>query len=282
MTVDVVTTGFVRLVTINRPEQRNAVNRETYRGIGEAFASVEHDDAVLVVLTGAGDQAFCAGMDLKAFASGDRITADDGPGPSVCRACLPEAGHRRGERRRRRRRLRHHVGLRPRGRRRPRHVRVARGEAGLVGVGATQPGRTPAPAVTLPSRLALTGELMDASPCVLHHGLVNRVVPGAEVVPTAVGLAEKIAANAPLAVALAKEIAFDAALAAGRRHRNVPRQGRRRVRQRGRARRLLRLKRCFASCAKIQRSLSERLALFIASPRHICTFTKMRPEHTSM
>ena len=40
---------------------------------------------------------------------------------------------------------------------------------------------------------------------------MNRVVPGAEVVPTAVGLAEKIAANAPLAVALAKEIAFDAA-----------------------------------------------------------------------
>jgi enoyl-CoA hydratase/carnithine racemase len=58
--------------------------------------------------------------------------------------------------------------------------------------------------------LALTGELMDA-PRALDHGLVNRVVPRIEVVPTALGLAEKIASNAPLAVALAKEIAFDAA-----------------------------------------------------------------------
>jgi enoyl-CoA hydratase len=84
MAVDVETNGFVRLVTLNRPERRNALDRDMHRGIGEAFTSAEHDDAVrVVVLTGAGDEAFCAGMDLKAFAAGDRITADDGPGSSV-------------------------------------------------------------------------------------------------------------------------------------------------------------------------------------------------------
>ena len=44
----------------------------------------------------------------------------------------------------------------------------------------------------------------------LHHGLVNRVVSSEEVLPTALDLAEQIAANAPLAVALAKEIVYDA------------------------------------------------------------------------
>jgi enoyl-CoA hydratase/carnithine racemase len=81
MTVDVVTTGFVRLVTINRPEQRNALDRATYRGIGEAFTSAEHD-AVLRFVPPGGDQA-SAGMDLKAFASVDCISADEVLGPWV-------------------------------------------------------------------------------------------------------------------------------------------------------------------------------------------------------
>ena len=50
---------------------------------------------------------------------------------------------------------------------------------------------------------------MDATRA-LHYGLVNRVVPAAEVLPTAVEIATTIAANAPLAVLLAKEIALDA------------------------------------------------------------------------
>jgi enoyl-CoA hydratase/carnithine racemase len=211
MAVDVVTTGFVRLVTINRPERRNALDRETYRGLGEAFSSAEHDDAVrVVVLTGAGDQAFCSGMDLRAFAAGDRITADDGPGPSILVervypkpviAAVNGAAVAGG--------FGIMLGC---------DLVVAADHAtfglpevkrGLVGVGATSRAalRLP-PAITL--ELALMGELMDASRA-LHHGLVNRVVPGADVVPTALALAEQIAANAPLAVALAKEIAFDAA-----------------------------------------------------------------------
>ncbi len=79
---------------------------------------------------------------------------------------------------------------------------------GLVGVGATSRAtlRLP-PAVVL--ELALTGAPMDATRA-LHHGLVNRVVSSEEVLPTAIALAEEIAANAPLAVALAKEIVYDA------------------------------------------------------------------------
>jgi len=79
---------------------------------------------------------------------------------------------------------------------------------GLVGVGATSRAalRLP-PALTL--ELALTGESIDAARA-LHHGLVNRVVPGERVLPVAIELAEAIAANGPLAVALAKQIAVDA------------------------------------------------------------------------
>ena len=79
---------------------------------------------------------------------------------------------------------------------------------GLVGVGATSRAtlRLP-PAVVL--ELALTGQPMNATRA-LHHGLVNRVVSSEEVLPTALDLAEQIAANAPLAVALAKELVYNA------------------------------------------------------------------------
>ncbi len=58
--------GAVRVLSINRPEQRNCVDGETAVGIGraiEAFAADEH--ARVLVVTGVGDLAFCAGADLK-------------------------------------------------------------------------------------------------------------------------------------------------------------------------------------------------------------------------
>ena len=87
MSVDVVTRGAVRIVTINRPERRNAMDPETFVGLGRAFVDAEHDDAVrVVVLTGAGEDAFCSGMDLKAFVAekreGSARTAS-GPGTEV-------------------------------------------------------------------------------------------------------------------------------------------------------------------------------------------------------
>ncbi|NWH09564.1 MAG: crotonase/enoyl-CoA hydratase family protein [Alphaproteobacteria bacterium] len=90
------TNGPVRIITINRPQARNAVDRPTADELCAAFLAFERDESALVaVLTGAGG-AFCAGADLKGVAEGrgNRIAdpatgeafnplADDGPmGPS--------------------------------------------------------------------------------------------------------------------------------------------------------------------------------------------------------
>src|SRR3546814_11950173 len=61
----------VEIITINRPEARNAINYDTSKALADAFDAAETDpDVWAVVLTGAGDKAFSAGMDLKAFAGG--------------------------------------------------------------------------------------------------------------------------------------------------------------------------------------------------------------------
>jgi len=215
MSVDVVTQGSVRIVTINRPERRNALDPETFLGLGRAFTDAEHDDTVrVVVLTGAGEHAFCSGMDLKAFAAEhgkprSPEAAPSGPGtevfvervfPKPIVAAVNGAAVAGG--------FGIMLGC---------DIVIAADHAvfglpevkrGLVGVGATSRAtlRLP-PAVAL--ELALTGAPMDATRA-LHHGLVNRVVPSEELLPTAIAVAEEIAANAPLAVALAKEIVYDA------------------------------------------------------------------------
>lgn len=57
--------GHALWLTINRPERRNAINADVVAGIAQALARAEADDAVrAVVITGAGDAAFCAGADL--------------------------------------------------------------------------------------------------------------------------------------------------------------------------------------------------------------------------
>ena len=56
----------VATITINRPEQRNALSREVREGLRAAWARFEGDAAArIAILTGAGDKAFCAGGDLK-------------------------------------------------------------------------------------------------------------------------------------------------------------------------------------------------------------------------
>lgn len=63
--------GAVLVVTMNRPEQRNAVNKAVSDGIGAAIRRLEDDPALTIgVLTGAG-KGFSAGMDLAAFAKGE-------------------------------------------------------------------------------------------------------------------------------------------------------------------------------------------------------------------
>ena len=59
--------GHVLLVTLNRPAARNAVNLAVALGLGDALEEAEHDrDIWAVIVTGAGDKAFCAGADLQA------------------------------------------------------------------------------------------------------------------------------------------------------------------------------------------------------------------------
>lgn len=74
--------GAVRVITIDRPEARNAVDRPTADELEAAFSAFDADDSVAVaVLTGAGG-TFCAGADLKGVSDGrgNRVLPD-GPGP---------------------------------------------------------------------------------------------------------------------------------------------------------------------------------------------------------
>lgn len=58
--------GRIAIVTINRPEVMNALNLETRKALNEAFTDFQNDPELWVgILTGAGDKAFCAGTDLK-------------------------------------------------------------------------------------------------------------------------------------------------------------------------------------------------------------------------
>jgi enoyl-CoA hydratase len=206
LSVDIDRRGPLTVVTINRPEARNALDFETMAGIGAALVAAEHDPEVrAVILTGAGDRAFCAGMDLRAFADGAPAVDDDRPGLEVLTdriypkpviaavngaavgggfelvlACdlVVAADHAR-------------FGL----------PEVRRGL--IAGGGGTRlPRRIPL-AVAL--ELGLTGEYIGAERA--HElGLVNRVVPGAGLLEAATELAGLVARNAPLALAVTKTL----------------------------------------------------------------------------
>jgi enoyl-CoA hydratase len=216
MTVLVERHDAVTVVTINRPEARNALDAETMAGIGEALVAAEHDSAVgAVVLTGAGDRAFCAGMDLRAFAAGGEMIDKSRPGLEVFTervypkpivaavngtavaggfelmlACdlAVVAEHAK-------------FGL----------PEVKRGLV-AAGGGTNLPRRIP---LALALELALTGETVDAEQ-VLRLGLVNRVVPGDRVLAEALALAGTIARNGPLAVKVTKELMVAQARGAAR------------------------------------------------------------------
>src|SRR3712207_3781519 len=82
--VDVARDGEILVVTINRPEVKNAVDGPAAASLVAAFEELERDDALSVgVLTGAGGE-FCAGADLKAIASEPERAlrlSTGGPGP---------------------------------------------------------------------------------------------------------------------------------------------------------------------------------------------------------
>jgi enoyl-CoA hydratase len=82
--------GPVTVITIDRPERMNAIGPQTARELVDAWDRFRTDDAALVaVLTGAGEDAFCAGGDLKAAYAGDVV---------VPMTAAERAAHARGER----------------------------------------------------------------------------------------------------------------------------------------------------------------------------------------
>ena len=200
--------GRVELLRLNRPAARNAIDGPTSIALGRALEELASDDDVwVVVLTGTGDKAFSAGMDLKAFVSGqagDIMSAEHGfaniarrkfPKPIIaavngvalaggCEIVLScdlvvAAEHAA-------------FGI----------PEVKRGLVAAGGGLLRLHRRIP---YSIALELALTGDTISAQRAA-ELGFVNRVVPADQVVAEALALAEKICANAPLAVRTSKEI----------------------------------------------------------------------------
>jgi enoyl-CoA hydratase len=203
--------GCVLTVTINRPDQRNAMTRAVAEVIAEAMDELDSTPELRVgVLTGAGG-VFCAGMDLKAFRAGERPTVPGrgfgglterpplkpliaavegwalGGGFEMVLACdLVVAG--RGAK----------FGL----------PEVKRGLAARGGGLLRLPARVPR---NVALELALTGASLEASRA-SGFGLVNKLVEDGTALAEATVLAKEIGANAPLSVVASKRVVVEAAM----------------------------------------------------------------------
>ena len=72
--------GNVLLITINRPEARNAINGSVSLAVGNALEQAQNDPEIrAVVITGSGDKSFCAGADLKAISRGENLFHPEHP-----------------------------------------------------------------------------------------------------------------------------------------------------------------------------------------------------------
>ncbi|UOY01787.1 crotonase/enoyl-CoA hydratase family protein [Blastococcus sp. PRF04-17] len=198
----------VLVVTINRPEARNAINTETAVAIGEAMDRLDEDRSLVAgVITGAGG-TFCAGMDLKAFLAGERPSIPgrgfagivEGPPVKPIIAALEGYAIAGG----------FEIALAC-------DMLVAAEDAKF---GLPEVKRSLVAAggglLRLPQRIpyhvamewALTGELVAATRG-YEVGLVNRLTPKGGALDEALGMATAIAANGPLAVAASKRILIE-------------------------------------------------------------------------
>lgn len=201
--------GNVLLITLNRPEARNAVNAAVSIGVGAALHEAQHDPEIrAVVITGAG-QSFCAGADLKAISRRENVYHPEhgewgfagyvqhvidkptiaavngtalGGGTELALASDLVIAEERTK-----------FGL-------PEVKRGLIAAAGGVFRIVDQ----------LPRKVAMemlfTGEPMTSAEA-LTWGLINQVVPDGTVVDAALALAERITVNAPLAVWATKRVA---------------------------------------------------------------------------
>ena len=206
MSVDVRITAGVMVITLNRPEAANALNPAIGAGLVSALTTAAGDPEVrTVIVTGAGEKIFCAGMDLKAFAAGEDMalvgqsmrllsacpkpviaavngTAVAGGFEVVLRCDLVVAAD---------------------------HATFGIPEVkrGLVaaGGGTRLPKRIP---LQVALEMGLTGEPISAARA-LELGLINRVVPAAQVMDAALALAAAITKNGPLAVQATKQLMLE-------------------------------------------------------------------------
>jgi enoyl-CoA hydratase len=195
----------VLLITLNRPQARNAVNSALAHGVAAALDELDGDDALKAgVLTGSGG-SFCAGMDLKAFVAGESpqvegrgfagiaqrpprkplIAAIEGyalaGGLEVALSCDVIVAARDAR-----------LGI----------PEVKRGLIAAAGALIRLPRRVP---YHVAMELALTGDPIAAERA--HAvGLVNRLADPGEAVAVALELASAIAANGPLAIDASKKI----------------------------------------------------------------------------
>ncbi len=195
-------------VTLNRPEAKNAVNRAVAEGIASAMDQLDSDDRLrCAILTGAG-ATFCAGMDLKAFLSGELpmvegrgfgglveappqkplIAAVEGyalaGGLELALSCDLIVAARDAR-----------FGI----------PEVKRGLVAAAGGLMRLPRQTH---YRLAMELALTGDFIDSERAV-EAGLINRVVDSGSALSEARKLAAKIVANGPLALRASKQILLD-------------------------------------------------------------------------
>jgi crotonobetainyl-CoA hydratase len=203
--------GNTLLITINRPEARNAVNGAVSTAVGDALEHAQHDPAIrAVVITGAGDKSFCAGADLKAISRGDNVMHASHPEWSF-------AGY-----------VRHFID-------KPTIAAVngtalgggseivlasdlvIAAKSAVFGLPEVKRGLIAGAGGVfrltdqLPRKVAnhliFTGEPMSADEA-LRWGLINEVVPDGTVVDAALALADRITANAPLAVTASKRVSY--------------------------------------------------------------------------
>jgi len=204
--------GAVTVLRLNRPEARNSLNPELLTSIGLGMVEAENDpDVRAVVLTGTGDKAFCAGMDLRAFAEGGSLGGSREGMQGFARFTQGEIGVPI-------------VGA-------ANATAVAGGFELLLGcdvVVASEVAKFGVPEVkrglfaagggvfvstriplAIALELTLTGDTIDAHRA-LSLGLINQVVAPGDVLEAAVALAERIARNGPLALRATKELVWTA------------------------------------------------------------------------
>jgi E-phenylitaconyl-CoA hydratase len=228
MAIDVTVDNGVCTIVINRPERLNAMDHEHYALLSQAWCRVRDDkDIRVAVITGAGEKSFTTGADIKSFLTGPPaydemwLTQRDqllNRGLEVWKPVIAAVnGYCLGGGMT--------LMLATDIRVAAEHATFSLAEVkrGVIpGNGGTQRAVKQLPHA-IAMEMLLTGDSIDAATAA-RWGLVNRVVPAAELMNAAMDYARRISANAPLAVQAAKELAvrsLDLDLASGLRLEQV-------------------------------------------------------------